>query len=153
MKLAEALSERAELQKSVENLKHRLLRNAAVLADDAPAEAPDLLLDELESLLNRLAVLIQRINRTNVVARLGDGRSLMEALAERDLLRQRAKLMQQLADAATERALPYANAYGHVGTPTVDVSTMQKRANDYARDARVLDCQIQEANWTTLLSD
>ena len=41
MKLAEALQERADLKRSIEELKNRLSRNALVQEGEAPAEDPE----------------------------------------------------------------------------------------------------------------
>ena len=150
MKLAEALAERAALQKTIENTKRRLLRNAAVREGDAPAEDPQTLLLELYNAHERLLTLIQRINRTNMTAQLSDGQLLMDALAARDTQKARDKILQDLVDAATERQTSYA-ACGHV-VPTVNVSEIQKQADDYAKKYRILDCQIQEVNWNTQLA-
>jgi len=48
MKLAEALILRSDLQKRIEQLRHRLTNNAKVQEGDAPAEKPEALLKELE---------------------------------------------------------------------------------------------------------
>lgn len=151
MKLAEALAERAALQKFVESAKRRLLRNAAVREGDTPAEDPILLLTGLDSAHKQLANLIQRINRTNIAARLSDGQSLMEALAERDTLGARVKVLQELVDAATERQVSYA-ACGNV-VPTVCVADIQKQADECSKQYRLLDGQIQETNWNTPLAE
>jgi len=65
MKLAEALMLRADIQKRIDQLKQRLLRNVKVQEGDRPAENPEALLSELERLLSELRQLIQRINKTN----------------------------------------------------------------------------------------
>jgi hypothetical protein len=38
-------------------------------------------------------------------------------------------------------------------TPQIDVSAIQQRADDLAREHRDLDTRIQEANWRTDLVD
>lgn len=57
MKLAEALQERADLNRSIEELKNRLSRNALVQEGEAPAEDPEKLRRELDASLARLAYL------------------------------------------------------------------------------------------------
>jgi len=47
MKLAEALMLRADIQKRIDQLKQRLLRNVKVQEGDRPAENPEALLSEL----------------------------------------------------------------------------------------------------------
>ena len=50
MKLAEALSLRTDVQKRLEQLKTRLLRNATVQEGEIPAEDPNILLTEYDAL-------------------------------------------------------------------------------------------------------
>ena len=66
MKIAEALALRADLQKRLESLKQRLVKNARIQEGDAPEEDPAELQAELEKSARELTLLIQRINRTNV---------------------------------------------------------------------------------------
>ena len=47
MKLAEALSERADIQKRIQQLRSRLRRNALVQEGEKPAEDPHALLEEV----------------------------------------------------------------------------------------------------------
>ena len=64
MKLAEALMQRADMQKRLDQLKKRLRRNAQVKTTP-PLLNPQDLLHELEQVADDLEHLIQRINRTN----------------------------------------------------------------------------------------
>ena len=65
MKLAEALQERADLNRQLEQMKMRLYNNATVQEGEQPAEPPEELLEELERKLMRLEELMARINLTN----------------------------------------------------------------------------------------
>ena len=69
MKLANALSQRAELQTRIHQLESRLYNNAQVQEGEQPAEDPEELLRELEENYTRLEDLISAINRTNSTAR------------------------------------------------------------------------------------
>jgi hypothetical protein len=100
VKLAEALVVRADLAKRLEQLKARLQRNAKAQEGEDPAEKPDELVGEFEHVATDFAALIARINLTNAAASL-NGRSLTEALAERDVLRLRQAMYRDLAQAAT----------------------------------------------------
>ena len=64
MKIAEALALRADLQKRLEQLKQRLVKNARIQEGDKPEEDPVELQSELEKSAQELTLLIQRINRT-----------------------------------------------------------------------------------------
>lgn len=78
MKIAEGLALRADLQKRLEQLKQRLVKNARIQEGDKPEEDPIELQAELEKSAQDLTLLIQRINRTNAASRFGD-RTLADA--------------------------------------------------------------------------
>jgi len=89
MKLAEALLERKSVKEQIKALKERAIRDACVQEGDQPAERPEDLVAEINRLAARLEALVIAINRTNMQARLPDGRSIMEAIARRDMLQLR----------------------------------------------------------------
>src|SRR5580658_9509493 len=99
MKIAEALALRSDLQRRLDQLKQRLVKNARIQEGDKPEEDPAELQSELEKSAQELIVLIQRINRTNAGSRFGDG-MLADALAERDILKIRYNAYRELATAA-----------------------------------------------------
>jgi hypothetical protein len=151
MKLAEALIVRADSQKRIEQLKVRLLRSAKVQEGENPAEDPQSLLSELKTVADQLVDLIKRINKTNSSSDL-EGRSIADALAERDVLVLRRGVYSDLAaiaafrqDRITRSEVKYIS--------TINVAEIQKHADDFARQYRELDARIQEANWKTDLVD
>jgi len=151
MKLAEALIQRADAQKRIEQLKARIIRNARVQEGEEPAENPAALLEEVERLAANLADLIKRINRTNAQTVIAEGKSLSDALAERDILAVRRTAYQDLAQAASVTQDRYMRSELKFKS-TVAVSQMQARADDLARQHRELDANIQETNWKTELA-
>jgi hypothetical protein len=146
MKLAEALILRADYQKRIYELESRLTRSARIQEGDQPAEDPRVLLAEVEEVAAGLEHLIQAINRTNSASELEEGMTLTDALATRDLLRTRQEIYRDLARAATV-------SHGRISRSeikfksTVDVSEIQKRADELSVAHRRLDTRIQEANW------
>ena len=102
MKIAEALALRSDLQKRLEQLKQRLVKNARIQDGDVPAENPIELQSELEEVAQQLISMIQRINRTNAATRF-DTQTLADALAERDVLKMRYNAYRELANAARPR--------------------------------------------------
>jgi hypothetical protein len=91
MKLAEALTLRADLKKRLEQLGLRLQRNAKVQDGDLPAENPEDLVIEFENTASEYLQIIARINLTNAGTAFGP-HTLTDALAERDILRRRQAL-------------------------------------------------------------
>ena len=151
MKVAEALAHRADLQRRLEQLKQRLVKNARVQEGDQPAEVPEELQAEFERCAGELISLIQRINRTNASTRLG-AVTLADALAERDVLKIRHMAYRDLAAAAsTTQARTTRSEVKFVST--VSVAAIQRKADDIAKELRELDTRIQEADWQTNLSE
>jgi hypothetical protein len=149
MKVAEALALRADLQKRLEQLKQRLVKNARVQEGDAPEEDPVELQSELEKSARELTLLIQRINRTNAGSGFGAG-VLADALAERDVLKIRYNAYRELANAAsTSQNRTTRSEVKFVST--VSVAAIQRKADDLAKEYRELDTHIQEADWLTTL--
>jgi hypothetical protein len=147
MKLAEALIQRADYQKRVEQLKQRILNNVKVQEGDKPAEDPNDLLAEVERIAAELVVLIQRINRTNSATALApDSKTIADAIAERDILRLRHTVHTAAANAAVIRQDRYSKSEVRFQS-TVDVAGLQETAENLAREIRELDTRIQEANW------
>jgi methyl-accepting chemotaxis protein len=151
MKIAEALALRSDLQKRLEQLKQRLVKNARIQEGDIPAENPVELESELEEVAQQLTAMIQRINRTNASTRFGT-QTLADALAVRDVLKMRYNAFRELATAAsTAQGRTTRSEIKFIST--VSVAATQRKADDLAREYRELDTRIQEADWLTLLQD
>ena len=149
MKLATALSERADLQRRITELSARLNSNAKVQEGETPSEEPTELLLELDSCLVRLEELISRINKTNNETRHGDT-TLCDLIARRDCLMTRIKIMRDFLKNASERINRYSQTEIKI-LSTVDVSDLQKQVDSFSKQLRETDELIQELNWTTEL--
>lgn len=149
MKLATALSERAEIQRKIAGLSARLNINAKVQEGDAPDENPYELLDELNDAFKRLEELIARINRTNNETKY-DGRSIADMIAKRDCLKERVKILRSFLDEASARVNRYSKTEIKINS-TVEVAELRKEADDLAKELRETDELIQSINWTTEL--
>lgn len=146
MKLAEALILRADYQKRIEQIKQRLTRNAKIQEGDEPAETPANLIKELERISKELLRLIQRINATNSAVKLEKGLTISDAIAVRDVLRLKHTIYRDLAEAATVTHDRYTKSEVKFRS-TVNVSEIQKQADEFAKEHREIDAKIQEANW------
>jgi len=146
MKLAEALIQRADAQKRVEQLRNRLSRSAKVQEGEQPPEDPQELLAEIDTVITELTRLIQQINRTNASTNFDDNRTLTDALAERDTLMLRRGMLTTLINASQPQM-----RYGRAEIkelPTVNVAEIQQQVDDVSRQYRELDTAIQQMNWT-----
>ena len=149
MKLATALSERADVQRRLTQLTSRLNNNAKTQEGEEPAEDPKQLLEELDALLARLEWLMTRINLTNSRT-VSDGKTVTELLARRDCLAKRVNVMRSFLDAASEKVNRYAQTEIKI-LSTVKVSDLQKQVDAQSKALRELDEQLQALNWTTEL--
>lgn len=149
MKLATALSERADLQKRIADLGNRLKMNAKVQDGEAPSEDPKVLLDELNKDFVRLEELMARINHTNNVTKSGDV-TLTNLIAKRDCLTERIKIMRSFLDSASEKVTRYSKTEIKIKS-TVPVSELQKEVDKLSKELRETDETIQGINWTTEL--
>ena len=146
MKLAEALNQRADLQKRIAQLRERLSNNVKVQEGDQPAENPEDLFKELGGSLQQLKDMIVRINKTNQET-VWEGTTLTEIIAEKDVLSMHLAALRSTLDAANVRSDRYSrNEIKFVRT--IDVNALQKKVDNLSRDLRVLDSKLQQANWT-----
>ena len=147
MKLTEALLERSECQERLHVLESRIQANLKVQEGDAPHEDPQALLREAAEVSERLCTLVQRINRTNQALELEEGVTLSDALARRDMLRQRRQFLSSLAQSARER--DYRLTHSEVKMRlTLDLGALQKEIDALSKAYRELDTRIQGLNWT-----
>ena len=149
MKLAEALQERADLNRRIQQLQQRLNSNAIVQEGEQPAEDPAGLLAELDGCVGNLERLITRINLTNCQTQVG-GERLTALLARRDALKLKLSVYRDLAYNASQLARRATRTEIKV-LSSVSVKDVQKQADDLAKELRLLDNSIQAANWTTEL--
>ena len=149
MKLAEALLLRADLQKRIEQIESRLLRNAKVQEGETPAEDPQALLAELSDLVRQLETLMRRINQTN--AALTDaGETMTALLARRDCLRLYVQALRRFCAEASGTVMRGTRSEVVVRS-AVDVRRLQKTIDDTSKALRELDLRIQGLNWTAEL--
>ena len=127
MKLATALSERADIQRRLTQLQTRLNNNAKVQEGEEPAEDPKQLLKELDALLERLEWLMTRINLTN-------SRTLSDGVP-----------VTATVDRYSQKEIKILSA--------VKVSTLQKQLDEVSKELRETDERIQALNWTTELCE
>ena len=146
MKLAEALSLRKDLETRISKIKDRLENVVRVQEGDKPAEEPQELMDELESCLNQLELLIYNINITNMRIVTDDGHNMTKLLAERDILKKRIDILRNTFNEATNSGSRYRNEIRYV--TTIEVKPLRQQLDKFAQQYRQLDMKIQELNFT-----
>ncbi len=150
MKLAAALSERADLQRRISEIGVRLNNNSKVQEGEEPSEAPDGLLEELDRIMDRLEELVSRINLTNSRT-LRDGKTITELLAHRDCLKDKIQVMRNFLDSASNKVNRMTHSEIKIKS-TVPVAEIQKKVDILSKELRKTDELIQELNWTTELA-
>lgn len=152
MKLAEALVERKAAQTKISELNERLQRVVVVQEGEQPAEQPTALLQELDEVVQRLQSLIVAINQTNLQAQLPDGRTIMAAIAQRDVIRMHIGVVDTLIRSASN---PQFRTRGSEikFVVTLDIAQSQRDRDRLAKQYRDLDTAIQATNWSTDLAE
>ena len=152
MKLAEALILRADHQKRLTQLRSRISGNARIQEGEVPAEDPNALLSDFVQLSGELRQLIQQINRTNAATQVEAGKTISDAIAERDELQVLHAMYRDLAAAALIRQ--DRTTKGEVKfLSAVNVAQIQNQADDLAKRRRELDATIQALNWNIELME
>lgn len=149
MKLAEALQERADLNRNIAQLSSRLTSNALVQEGETPAEDPGELLKQLDASVARLEELMARINLTNCKT-VSNGASITELIAKKDCLRLKINAYKGLVYEASQTARRASRTEIKVMS-TVDVRRLQKTADKLSAELRQIDNTIQALNWNTEL--
>jgi hypothetical protein len=147
VKLAEALSLRADTARRVEQLRARIVANARYQEGEEPSEDPAALLTEAGTALDVQEDLIRRINRTNAATGIGPQGTITDALARRDVLRARHSVVTAAADAAAGRGGGRQLRSELKMLTVLPVAQLRSQADDLAKEIREIDVVIQQSNW------
>ena len=149
MKLAEALQERADLNRKIAQLRERLENNAIVQEGEKTPEDPAQLLVELDASIRRLEELMACINKTNTQTRDGE-QSITDLIARKDALRVQVDAYRDIISSASQIARRAMRTEIKI-LSAVDVKALQKKADELSRELREVDNRIQQLNWMTEL--
>ncbi|MEA4898622.1 MAG: DIP1984 family protein [Christensenellaceae bacterium] len=151
MKLAEALIERADLQKKIAQLVSWMKQNVKVQEGDEPAEDIVHLMSQYEALMETLAALIVKINNTNGATPLGD-MTLAEAIARRDCLKSKLKIYRDLFDESAITHDRYSRSEIKF-VRCIAAAKLQGIIDRISKEYRELDVKIQALNWATDMTE
>lgn len=147
IKLAEALSQRKDIQKRIEQLKERIKSSVKVQEGDEPIEDPQELTKQLDKCLSKLEWLIYHINITNTQTMV-DGKSLTELMAKKEMLTQCIETKREIVNHASNLCDRYnRNEIKYI--ITIDIKACHKQLDKYSQELRELDMKIQSANYST----
>jgi hypothetical protein len=146
MKLAEALLLRADIQKKLVSLQARIQKYVIVQEGELPAEDPQTILRQIEAAANEFQQLVFTINKANLQHKIKPGELLSEALAKRDGLILRHRILQSVVEACVKPPERYGVKEIRWVT-TVEVAQIQSEVDRLAKEIRELNAAIQEAGW------
>lgn len=149
MKLAEALSLRADLQKTIAQLKSRLKECSKVQEGDDPSENPDEVLALLEKKFPELENLIYRINYTNMHTN-SDGMNLTRMITQKDVLTLRISALREVLHYVVERETRFTRSEIKY-IRYLDIAKLRKQIDSLSQELRLLDVKLQSLNWSTEL--
>jgi len=147
MKLAEALIERAEIQKKNGQLISRIKDNTKIQEGELPYEKPEELIAEYEENMARFLELVQRINETNCKTPFAEKGSIADAIALRDYLGSKIKAYREFYESATIKM----DRYSHNEIKfirCIDAKELQNQIDKLSKEYREIDTKLQSINWT-----
>ncbi len=148
MKLAEALILRTSLNKKISDISNRLYSNSQVQEGEKPAEDPNELLKELDTCIDNLTNLIQKINLTNCTIKFNDKETITDTLARRDTLMIKINALTNLVNRASVTVNRHSLTEIKVMT-VINIKELRKEIDDLSAEHRMIDTKIQELNWLT----
>lgn len=153
MKLAEALAQRADAQKRLEQLKTRAVACARYQEGETPPENASDLHAEAREVVDEIERLVRQINRTNAATELEAGLTITDAIAQRDALATKHTVAVAVADSASGRQdrLGWGRQLRSELRQVTDVAvpTLRRESDQLAQEYRELDTRLQSVNWTT----
>lgn len=145
MKLAEALQERKDLNTKIQQLKTRIQNSIMVQEGEKPIEEPSELIAQLDSSVERLSQLIERINITNSNSKI-ESEPIVRLLSRRDTLKLKINVYRAFLDEASQISMRVSGSEIKL-LPSIDVRKYQKILDDFSKELRLVDNTIQKANW------
>jgi hypothetical protein len=161
MKLAEALIEKKDLATRISELQGRYSAAAVIEEGTEPDETPEELLKSLQGAFARWEELTVAINVANNRIVLGDDPlqkqlTMMQSLAHRDSLKSQISHFSSIAGSIrqrnSQRRYYQENGPKLIVAEGVDAKYFIKLVDDLSKELRVLDTQIQAANWANELT-
>ena len=155
MKLAEALIEKKDLAARISELQGRYTAAAVIEEGSEPDETAHDLLKSLQGAFFRWEELTVAINVANNRIMVGD-LTMMQSLAHRDSLKSQISHFSSIAGSIrqrnSQRRFYQENGPKMVVAEGVDAKYFIKLVDDLSKELRVLDTQIQAANWANELT-
>lgn len=170
MKLADALRLKSDMNGRLSRIRSRLAGCCLVQEGDEPQDDPSELIENYETISEQLRVLITCINLTNTSSFIEiDNNSALpanvqcekgkvkltmtEALATKDILKQRISMYRGLAETAGKSDDDYNHSDKNKFVSMVVPKKIQKKSDYLSKELRLLEFKIQGQAWAIILKD
>jgi hypothetical protein len=157
MKLAEALIEKKDLTARISELQSRYAAAAVIEEGADPDESAEELLASLGAAFARWEELTVAINVANNRILVGN-KTMMQSLAHRDSLKSQISNFNSISSSIRQRNSQRSRYYGGENSPKmvvaegVNAGYFIKLVDDLSKELRLLDTQMQAANWENELT-
>ncbi len=145
MKIAEALQERKDLQRKIQQLSSRISSSALVQEGETPLENPQNLIEELNKSVDRLNYLIKAINITNGSISV-NGKRIIEIISELSTLKIKLDIYRTIANEAS-RINERVSGTEIKLVCAISVEDLRKQIDAMEEQYRTLDNTLQQSNW------
>jgi len=146
MKLAEAMMQRADLDKKVSILGARLNDIALINKNYALEDEPKHLFEELNKSMKALSELVYRIHVTNMET-IDNGRTITAMLTKEEILKMRINTLIRIKESASIDSRFDKTIY----TILINKAKLQKELDECKDQLEKLDMKLQQLNWQTEL--
>lgn len=146
MKLAELLIERHDLLDLIAGLENRLRSNLRIQEGDTINEDPDVLMDELNKLFERLIEVKKSINDINVISIIEENVTLNDLIVKQQVLKKKHRVIFDIIEGASTKQRRYSNSEIRE-VVVIDVKRYIKELDLLAKQIRELDVKLQKLNW------
>jgi len=146
MKLAEAMMQRADLDKKVSILGARLNDIALINKNYALEDEPKHLFEELNKSMKALSELVYRIHVTNMET-IDNGTTITAMLTKEEILKMRINTLIRIKESASIDSRFDKTIY----TILINKAELQKELDECKSQLEKLDMKLQQLNWQTEL--
>jgi hypothetical protein len=140
IKLAEAILQRGDLQKFIEQLKVRLNNNTLRQDKTKTPEKPEDILKEVYMSYSRLEFLINVINEAN------NKTEMYKLLNKREIIKSKLSVLRNFLTNLSSGVNRYSKTEIAI-LPNYEPVKVQKEIDQLAKEFRLVDNQIQSQNW------
>lgn len=146
MRLAEAMMQRADLDKKVSILGARLNDIALINKSYALEDEPKHLFEELNKSMKALSEVVYRIHVTNMET-VDNGTTITAMLTKKEILKIRIQMLQRIKEEARIDSCFDRTKY----TILINKAELQKELDECKNQLEKLDMKLQQLNWQTEL--